>query len=48
MDTESSNHMSVVKLSKVHLIIALTTEAQYEIGHRAAISDHIIALTTEA
>jgi hypothetical protein len=48
MDTESSSHMSVVKLYKVHLIIALTTEAQYEIGHRAAISDLIIALTTEA
>jgi hypothetical protein len=48
MDTESSSHMSVVKLSKEHLIIALTTEAQYEIGHRSAISDLLIALTTEA
>jgi hypothetical protein len=47
MDTESSSHRSVVKLSEVLLIIALT-EAQYEISHRAAISDLIIALTTEA
>jgi hypothetical protein len=48
MDTESSSHMNVVKLCELHLIIALTTEAQNEIGHRAAIADLIIALTTVA